>query len=277
MYSIFVNIEFVRLFNAISSEHCLYEPCGTDTAGINSEGQGELFSSGNKYIFNAAKIDIDIITGLYSQAGVDFLALPACARRLYEMSVNAFDAIAGAWLSELPITAEIVRFGRKVLDTGAAITIDGQERRKAADRAATDRGDPDTRAVLNAAGKVWHEINRMQGLLRFCPDEDGAYIACCEPDHFVLPALGPHFRARFGQTPWAIIDNRRRVFLRCEQGREPQFCFFGNAVSPNRIPGGEWENLWRLYHKTINNESRNNPDLQRCLMPRRYWKYLTEL
>ena len=239
--------------------------------------QGELFSYGDNHLSGINKTDTDIITGLYSQAGVDFSALPPDARRLFEMSANAFDAIAGAWMSELPITAEIISFGRKVLTAGGLVSSDGHAGRKAADRAATDRGDPDTRAVLNAAGRVWHEINRMQGLLRFCPDEDGAYIACCEPDHFVLPALGPHFRARFGQTPWAIIDNRRRVFLRCEQGREPQFCFLGDGESSNRMPGGEWEDLWRLYHKTINNESRNNPELQRSLMPRRYWKYLTEL
>ncbi|MCL2215341.1 MAG: DUF4130 domain-containing protein, partial [Treponema sp.] len=38
----------------------------------------------------------------------------------------------------------------------------------------------------------------------------------------------------------------------------------------------KWEALWKHYHKTINNESRDNPNLQRQLMPRRYWKYLPE-
>jgi probable DNA metabolism protein len=45
----------------------------------------------------------------------------------------------------------------------------------------------------------------------------------------------------------------------------------------NNPEGGEWEKLWQHYHKTINNESRNNPNLQRQFMPKRYWKYLTEL
>jgi len=43
---------------------------------------------------------------------------------------------------------------------------------------------------------------------------DGMDIARCEPDHLVLPALGPHFRERFGQTPWAIIDEKRRLGVR---------------------------------------------------------------
>jgi probable DNA metabolism protein len=38
----------------------------------------------------------------------------------------------------------------------------------------------------------------------------------------------------------------------------------------------EWEELWKHYHKTINNEDRDNPGLQKQLMPKRYWKYLPE-
>jgi probable DNA metabolism protein len=115
------------------------------------------------------------------------------------------------------------------------------------------------------------------GLLRFCPDTHGAYIARCEPDHLTLPALGPHFRERFGQTPWAIIDEKRRLGIGCS-GAELAFFITGEGpASLENQPDSEWENLWRHYHKTINNESRNNPDLQRRFMPQRYWKYLTEL
>jgi probable DNA metabolism protein len=132
--------------------------------------------------------------------------------------------------------------------------------------------------VLDAAYKVWHEIDRLRGLLRFCPDEDGVYIARCAPDHFVLPALGQHFRERFGETPWAVIDEKRSLYLHCAGGGEPElFCMGDGCSFAGNTAGGEWENLWRHYHKTINNESRNNPDLQRRFMPKRYWKYLTEL
>jgi probable DNA metabolism protein len=133
--------------------------------------------------------------------------------------------------------------------------------------------------VRKAAYKVSHEIHRLQGLLRFCPDENGTYTAHCEPDHFVLPALGPHFRARFGnrpgcQTPWAIIDEKRNLCLRSIAG---QLDFSEHHAGPKKEGGGEWESLWRNYHKNINNESRNNPNLQKKLMPKRYWKYLTEM
>jgi probable DNA metabolism protein len=254
--------------------------------------QGELFDNGEGGFAGIWEADAAIIAVLYSPEGIDFSFLPENAGRLFELSANAFDAVVHAWMSELPLSGEIVRFGRKVLNTAAAAAgrkpghcIDpalAPAERRAAERAASDRGDPDVRAVLAAAYKVWHEINRLQGLLRFFPDENGVYIARCEPDHFVLPALGPHFRERFGETPWAIIEEKRRLCLYCNGGGEPEFGGIGDGCSiAGNLPGGqgygEWENLWRHYHKTVNNESRNNPDLQRRFMPKRYWKYLTEL
>jgi probable DNA metabolism protein len=38
-----------------------------------------------------------------------------------------------------------------------------------------------------------------------------------------------------------------------------------------------WEDLWRTYHRAINNPCRKNPGLQRQFMPLRYWKYLSEM
>jgi probable DNA metabolism protein len=231
-------------------------------------------------------------------AAVDFSFLPENARRLYELSVDAFDAVVHSWMSELPVINETIRFGRKIFAAAdnavasmAVSVADGASacqrpdsrrelietaERQAAEQAATDRGDPDVLAVRAAAYKVWHEINRLMGLLRFCPDENGVYIARCEPDHFILPALGPHFRGRFGETPWAVIDEKRRLCLR-RAGGGLELIGVNEDLSTEKPQNGEWENLWRNYHKAINNESRNNPDLQLRFMPKRYWKYLTEV
>jgi probable DNA metabolism protein len=45
----------------------------------------------------------------------------------------------------------------------------------------------------------------------------------------------------------------------------------------NASVNDQWEDLWKHYHKTINNESRDNPKLQKQFMPKRYWKYLPEI
>ena len=252
--------------------------------------RGELFSDGNECVRDTMAEDSAVIAGLFSGKGPDFSALPPAALRLYGLSANAFDAVVHAWMSELPLAAEITRFGRKVLAAGTAaarsavsVARDGIEtaERRAAGLAAADRGDPDVLAVHGAAFKVWREVDRLRGLLRFAPGENGVYAARCEPDNFVLPALGPHFQERFGETPWAIIDEKRLLCLRSVPGGAPELFSVAENPAPaenlRAARGGEWEDLWRRYHKTINNENRNNPALQRSFMPKRYWKYLSEL
>jgi probable DNA metabolism protein len=223
------------------------------------DGQGGLFETATPQEEEYTRQDIAVAAGLYAPSGMNLSGLCEPARRLYGLCASAFDAFVHAWMSELPIEAELIRFGRKVLTT-----VD----------AAADRGDPDVRTVLEAAYKAQHEVDRLRGLLRFTPDNEGLYIARCRPDHFVLPALGEHFTRRFGETPWAVIDEKRGICL-CRLDAEPAaLCGFDTFSGEGE---DEWEGLWKLYHKTINIENRKNPGLQRRFMPKRYWKHLTEM
>jgi len=280
-----MRLGLVQLFEAIIEGTEVALPVGIGRYGICDDGQGELFGrvdNSVEYYTNINKKDIAIAAGLHTETGIDFSILQPEILDLFELSADAFGAIVYAWMSELPITGQIIRFGKKIMSQKTVTGNIGPAQRgefeavwrKAAQRAATDRGDPDVQTVREAAYKVWHEIHRLMGLLRFCPDEKGVYTARCEPDHFVLPALGPHFTERFGETPWAIIDNKRRISLACDT--ELVFST-GTVNSPSFVKGQGWENLWKHYHKTINNESRHNPALQKRFMPARYWKYLTEL
>jgi probable DNA metabolism protein len=252
------------------------------------------------------------------------------AALLYELSANAFSVFVHAWMSEAPMAAEIVRFAWKVITAARQEVFQGgppeptagalwaaaphspawatrPEARLGAEKAASDRGDPDTRRVLEAAYKVVREIDRLRGLLRFkpCfpggnpagaappgggpggdgPDSAPVYAARCSPDHHVLPGLADHFTQRFGECPWAVIDEKRNLVLAREPGGEARIF----PLSPGRFPapgspgpdcGPQFdriEDLWRNYHRSINNPDRNNPALQRQFLPRRYWKYLPEV
>ena len=204
--------------------------------------------------------------------------------QLYELSVNAFSAAVHAEMSELPIKNVISRYIEKVLEAGQK-TRDGKlaDDRAAAEAAASDRGDPDVLTVLKTAGKVRHEVHRMTGFLRFNHTTDGVYTARCSPDYFILPALAEHFTLRFGETPWAIIDEKRKLCLCRKKGgrvmlsRAEEASETPAALAEEKDHRDFWEDLWRLYHHSINNESRKNISLQRQFMPERYRKYLTEL
>jgi probable DNA metabolism protein len=93
--------------------------------------------------------------------------------------------------------------------------------------------------------------------------------------------LAGHFSIRFGESPWAIIDERRGLALVKGPGAGARLIPLEEALPGAVVPGrGEsgdpWEELWRSYHRIIANESRVNPRLQNQFMPRRYWKYLPE-
>jgi probable DNA metabolism protein len=172
-----------------------------------------------------------------------------------------------------------------VINAAAAFSTGSAEARQAAENAARDRGDSDVCTVLDAAYKVTREFDRLRGLLRFKDDEAGRYIARCAPDHFVLPLLAEHFTRRFGEIPWAIIDEKRRLVLFRNTGADSRIAALKTFTSEsstlhsslsNLDPADNWEKLWKTYHVSVNNEARTNPHLQRQFMPERYRKYLTE-
>jgi len=190
---------------------------------------------------------------------------------IFELSVDAYYTALYARMSCKPIKKEIAGFVEKVSRA---------KNRDEANRAATDRGDSDVLVVHKEATKVTHEIHRLMGMLRFSPESGGVYTARCAPDNFILPALAEHFTLRFGDTPWAIIDEKRGLCLRKTNGSEAALVPFSEDFrggAAEKAGKDSWEDMWRLYFKSINNESRKNPRLQRQFMPERYQKYLTEL
>jgi len=218
--------------------------------------------------------EINFVSAYFSRR-FNISQLKGNARVLFDISFNAFDIFLHAWLSELPIEKETIRFGKKII--AAAANADTQEKkRKTADLITSNRTDFDTLAVLNAAGKVGHEVHRMMGLLRFSPDAGGEFTARCEPDHLILPALGEYFSSRFGETSWSIIDEKRDLCLLCNPPQSAKTVIVNEMFKKSTQTNDEWEELWKHYHKIINNEERNNPNLQRQFMPQRYWKYLPE-
>jgi probable DNA metabolism protein len=245
------------------------------------------------------------------------------AHEFAKTSIYAYTAFLYGWMSELPVEAALLRYGLRVLqaaDRAAADRAASDPRapnahaadRTAADTAASDRGDEAVAATLDAAHKTRREVHRLAGLLRFEPVSGGrfepmsggAYTALCAPDHFVLPPLAQHFYRRFGDTPWAIIDEKRSLGLFCRNGRVsleavPEAAPHENlavaaphenmavaanvsrettaTATPSRPSAADWEALWKQYHRVINNEGRTNSALQRQFMPKRYWGYLPEM
>jgi probable DNA metabolism protein len=196
--------------------------------------------------------------------------------RLEEVSPDAHDDAICALLGERPPEAAVRRFAVKVLDAAEKAGPETENGRRAAEKARTDRLDPDTEKVQAAAYKTRREFDRLRGLLRFKPEREGRYTARCAPDHFILPLLADHFSERFGGVPWAVIDEKRRLVLRGGGNGKTEIVPYGRETPIYAGGLDPWETLWRTFHHAINNENRNNPALQKQFIPGRYRKYLTE-
>ncbi|NPV92669.1 MAG: DNA metabolism protein [Firmicutes bacterium] len=127
--------------------------------------------------------------------------------------------------------------------------------------------------------QVGHEAHRFTGFLRFTRVAPRQFYAAIEPDHNILPLIAGHFTRRFSDQCFIIHDLKREsaalynlnevvmAGMTREQGDRLQ----------QHTCDESFDRLWREFYQAVNIEERRNESLRRQLLPRRYWKHLTEL
>lgn len=136
--------------------------------------------------------------------------------------------------------------------------------------------------------KVSFEAHRLNGLIRFRILKDGLQYAPIEPDHNVISYCASHFSVRLKNRRWMLHDIKRELALYWD-GRTLQpvtvaqsftdYVAENGEVPPDEMDVQElhYQQLWNSFHAAISNPARQNRQLQRQLMPQRYWKYLVEM
>lgn len=138
-----------------------------------------------------------------------------------------------------------------------------------------------THPVVMAVDKLCALTGREAGFLtefiRFSELEGHVYYAEITPEHFALALIMPHFAARMNTHPFLIHDkthgiagiyDRRGWYLVSTEGMTVP------ALSENEV---EYRRLWKGFYDAIAIKERLNPSLRRQLMPKKYWKNITEL
>ncbi len=192
-------------------------------------------------------------------------AAESASAELRAFSGGLFDTILRIWMSEEALELPLFRLCAIAGHRGTD--------------ALADHGNPDLRAVSRASRRVGREIDRLSGLARFSPGPGGLFVAALEPDANVIAALLPHFARRFGSEDFALVDARRRLALARRGGLfESATGEEALAFLPERTGAGDEDvALWGRYFKAAENPARRNAELQRRLMPARYWRYLPEM
>ena len=177
------------------------------------------------------------------------------------------------WLSEQPGSDELLfRFIRTAFDAPHSQTL--------------NFSDPDMLAFKQLARKVSAERHLMLGFVRFQKTSQDIYFSAVSPRYNVVPLILSHFAERFANQKWIIYDEGRQFgfffdlhgFHEMSMDPAQQAQLKDGKLDAGLLAENEeiFQNLWKDYAKAITIKERTNLKLQRRLMPRRYWKYLTE-
>ncbi len=120
---------------------------------------------------------------------------------------------------------------------------------------------------------VERERHAYTGLLRFTELSDSTLYGQFEPEHDILPIVFNHFKKRLGDRPFLIHDVGRKKIGYFEG---ELVIVDDNGLNFESIED-EYSQLWKVFHKAVAIENRINEKLQMGNLPKKYWKYLTEM
>jgi probable DNA metabolism protein len=133
--------------------------------------------------------------------------------------------------------------------------------------------------VHKVVKKVTNEIHRMLGFVRFKSIDNKFLYSAIEPDHNILALITPHFAERLPCENFIIHDLKRELAA-VHNGQEWSITALSRNHGLKLLKETQdeiYESLWREYFRSTAIKSRLNPKLQKMHMPKRYWKFLTEI
>lgn len=137
-------------------------------------------------------------------------------------------------------------------------------------------------AVLKAfhlARGAERELQHMKGFLRFQELENGILYAKIGTKNNLLTFLMPHFADRFQIENFVIYDAIRNFFGIHPKNRQWFLCSGENAEGSDlqySLNEPVYQQLFRHFCKTIAIKERENPELQRNMLPLRFRDYMVE-
>jgi len=143
----------------------------------------------------------------------------------------------------------------------------------------------DSRTQLDFVMNVHHlkrnvgmEAHKLNGFARFRELEDGVLYADISPKNNVLHLVAEHFTDRLMGERFVIHDVSRNLAAMYDT----QECVIVEmpaevkASLVDKHDEKEWQQLWKMFYKTLSIQERANSKLRRQLMPKYFWKHMTE-
>ncbi len=130
------------------------------------------------------------------------------------------------------------------------------------------------------ARRASREICHMKEFLRFEELQNGILYAVIAPKCNAVSFIMPHFADRLPIENFVIYDEGRKLFGIHPAGRS-WYLLWGEEAEKASEPSlseeeEKYQELFRVFCRTIAIEGRKNPKLQRNLLPLKYREYMVE-
>lgn len=133
--------------------------------------------------------------------------------------------------------------------------------------------------ALKISKYVSNENHKFKGFLRFKELENNILYAEFSPENNILFLLSKHFQRRLKNEYWIIKDVKRKMLSIYDKNNffivdESDFMLHTTKTSNEEK---NMEELWKEFYKTIGIKERKNDRCRMNFMPKKYWKYITEV
>lgn len=135
--------------------------------------------------------------------------------------------------------------------------------------------EPTVQKVNKAVRFLYRESHLLKGFIRFSVHQK-VLVTTIGPKNYVLPYLRAHFENRYPEESFLIYDETHELALIYAPYRSQILPLEKFKAAPPDLEEEKFRVLWRCFYETIEIKPRHNERCRRTLLPKRYWKYMTE-
>lgn len=133
--------------------------------------------------------------------------------------------------------------------------------------------------ALKVSYYVGHETHKLKGFTRFRELENKVLYAEINPENDILFFLSLHFKRRLPNEFWIIKDVNHHIYS--IYNKKDFIIVPESSFSLSTIKNSKEEDLfnkmWHTFYQTIAIKERKNDRCRMNFMPKKYWKYITEV
>jgi probable DNA metabolism protein len=122
---------------------------------------------------------------------------------------------------------------------------------------------------------LYSESHLLKGFIRFSVHQD-ILITTIGPKNYVLPYLRNHFEKRYPSERFLIYDETHQMALVYAPYQSRIIPMDEFKEAPPDPEEQKFRALWRSFYEAIEIKPRHNERCRRTMMPKRYWRYMTE-